>query len=145
MTWALVSFNLRGQCTKSAFSVHRLGFTEYAVVRLPLLGMAACRRLVSAAAAYFDHELSIEFIRDADVSQSGLHLVFVSMGSPPQPKKRFWRLLTDATWKHQSMWTWHIRTASFVYSPRPPRWRRFVQRLIGLWNRVLLHATMGPS
>ncbi|CAE7451206.1 unnamed protein product, partial [Symbiodinium sp. CCMP2456] len=41
-------------------------------------------------AAYFDDELSLEFIRDADVCQGGLHLVFSLMGSPPQPSKRFW-------------------------------------------------------
>ncbi|CAE7402748.1 unnamed protein product [Symbiodinium sp. CCMP2456] len=67
---------------------------EAAVVafnRMPLLGIAACRRMVSAfTAAYFDDELSLEFIRDADVSQGGLHLVFSLMGSPPQPSKRFW-------------------------------------------------------
>ena len=40
----------------------------------------------AAAAAYFDDELSLEFIRDADISQAGLHL----MGSPPQPRKMFW-------------------------------------------------------
>ena len=44
----------------------------------------------SAFAAYFDDELSLEFIRDADVSQTGLHLVFSLMGCPPQPRKRFW-------------------------------------------------------
>ena len=67
---------------------------EAAVVafnRMPILGIAACRRMVSsAAAAYFDDELSLEFIRDTDVSQSGLHLVFGLMGSPPQAQKRFW-------------------------------------------------------
>ncbi|CAE7839424.1 unnamed protein product [Symbiodinium sp. CCMP2592] len=67
---------------------------EAAVVafnRLPLLGIAACRRMASSfCAAYFDDELSLEFVRDADVSQRGLHLVFGLMGSPPQPAKRFW-------------------------------------------------------
>ena len=59
--------------------------------RMPILGIAACRRMVSsAAAAYFDDELSLEFIQDTDVSQSGLHLVFGLMGSPPQAQKRFW-------------------------------------------------------
>ena len=29
-------------------------------------------------------------LKDADISQSGLHLIFGLIGSPPQPKKRFW-------------------------------------------------------
>ena len=40
-------------------------------------------------AAYFDDELSLEFIRHADVSQKGLHCVFNAFGSPPQPPKSF--------------------------------------------------------
>ena len=58
--------------------------------RFPLLGIAACRRMASSmSAAYFDDELSVEFIRDSNVSQLGLHLVFHLMGAAPQPAKSF--------------------------------------------------------
>ena len=67
---------------------------EAAVVafnRMPLLGIAACRRTVSSfSAAYFDDELALEFVRNSDISQVGLHLIFSLMGSEPQPAKRFW-------------------------------------------------------
>lgn len=36
------------------------------------------------AAAYFDDELSVEFVRDAIVSQAGVQLVFRLPGAPPQ-------------------------------------------------------------
>lgn len=44
----------------------------------------------SFAAAYFDDERSLEFARNADTPQTGLHLVFTLMGFLLQPKKRFW-------------------------------------------------------
>eukprot|EP00435_Cladocopium_sp_Y103_P048537 s71_g14.t1 len=66
---------------------------ESAVVafnRFPQLGIAISRRCVlSMAAAYFDDELAVEAIADADVSQCGLRLVFSLMGAPPQPEKGF--------------------------------------------------------
>lgn len=74
--------------------LHGLAYgLESAVVhfnRLPQLGVAAARRLcLSFCAAYFDDELSVEFIRDYDVSQRGLALVFRLLGAPPQPQKAF--------------------------------------------------------
>ena len=66
---------------------------EAAVVafnRLPLLGVAAARRCTSSmCAAYFDDELSVEFLLHQDVSRLGLHLCFRLLGSPPQPSKHF--------------------------------------------------------
>jgi hypothetical protein len=66
---------------------------ESAVVsfnRFPLLGVAAARRLtLSLAASYFDDELSLECICDANVSQRGLSAVFRLMGAPPQQPKAF--------------------------------------------------------
>ena len=40
-------------------------------------------------AAYFDDELSLEFLSCADVTQVGLHTVFRLIGSQPQPEKAF--------------------------------------------------------
>ena len=58
--------------------------------RFPQLGIAIVRRcLLGFAAAYFDDELSVEFVRDADVTQRGLQLTFNLMGAPPQPSKTF--------------------------------------------------------
>ena len=66
---------------------------ESAVVsfnRFPQLGIAIARRCVlTLGAAYFDDELALEAIADADVSQLGLRLVFNLMGAPPQPEKGF--------------------------------------------------------
>ena len=66
---------------------------ESAVVsfnRLPQLGVAVARRCtLSIAAAYFDDELAVETIADADVSQRGLRLAFCLMGATPQPEKGF--------------------------------------------------------
>ena len=66
---------------------------ESAVVsfnRFPQLGIAIARRCVlSMGAAYFDDELALEAVADADVSQVGLRLVFQLMGAPPQPEKGF--------------------------------------------------------
>ena len=60
---------------------------EAAVVafnRMPLLGVAAARRCTSSmCAAYFDDELSVEFLLSQDVSRLGLHLCFRLLGSPP--------------------------------------------------------------
>ncbi|CAJ1461139.1 unnamed protein product [Effrenium voratum] len=53
---------------------------ESAVVafnRFPQLGVAAARRCTYAlAAAYFDDELSVETVLDANISQRGLFLLF---------------------------------------------------------------------
>ena len=66
---------------------------EAAVVafnRFPQLGIAITRRcLLGCCAAYFDDELSVEFIRDSCVSQVGLKMVFNFMGAPPQASKCF--------------------------------------------------------
>ena len=66
---------------------------ESAVVsfnRFPQLGIAIARRCtLSLAAAYFDDELAIEAISDADCSQAGLRLVFRLMGAAPQSGKGF--------------------------------------------------------
>ena len=66
---------------------------ESAVVafnRLPQLGIAAARRCVlSLSAAYFDDELSLECVRDSDVSQRGLNLIFAGLGAEPQTAKKF--------------------------------------------------------
>ena len=66
---------------------------ESAVVafnRFPQLGVAITRRcLLGLAAAYFDDELSVELIRDADVTQRGLQFTFTLMGASPQPSKSF--------------------------------------------------------
>ena len=66
---------------------------ESAVVafnRFPLLGIAAARRCTSAmTSAYFDDELSLEFIRNSDVSHKGLHCIFKAFGAPPQLPKGF--------------------------------------------------------
>ena len=66
---------------------------ESAVVnfnRFPQLGIAITRRcLLGCAAAYFDDELAVECIRDCDVSQRNLQLVFKLLGAPPQSSKSF--------------------------------------------------------
>ena len=66
---------------------------ESAVVnfnRFPQLGIAVTRRcLLGCAAAYFDDELAVECIRDSDVSQRNLQLVFRLFGAPPQSAKSF--------------------------------------------------------
>ena len=66
---------------------------ESAVVnfnRFPQLGVAIVRRcLLGFAAAYFDDELAVDFVRDHDVSQVGLQLTFQLLGAPPQPAKSF--------------------------------------------------------
>eukprot|EP00435_Cladocopium_sp_Y103_P071551 s117_g37.t2 len=66
---------------------------ESAVVafkRFPQLGIAIARRCVVAlTAAYFDHELAVEMVADADPSQVGLRQVFNLLGAPPQPSKGF--------------------------------------------------------
>ena len=66
---------------------------ESAVVafnRFPQLGVAIMRRcLLGFAAAYFDDELSVEFITHIDVTQCGLQLAFSLMGASAQPSKSF--------------------------------------------------------
>ena len=66
---------------------------EAAVVafnRLPQVGVAAARRCTLAlTAAYFDDELSLECIHDADVSQRGLTAIFTALGITPQKAKCF--------------------------------------------------------
>ena len=58
--------------------------------RFPQLGIAITRRcLLGCSAAYFDDELSVECIRDSDVSQRSLQLVFRLLGAPPQSSKSF--------------------------------------------------------
>ena len=53
-----------------AYGLEALEAAVVAFNRLPLLGVAACRRMTSSfAASYFDDELSLEFVRDADISQ----------------------------------------------------------------------------
>lgn len=66
---------------------------ESAVVnfnRFPQLGIAVVRRcLLGFAAAYFDDDLAVDFVKDHDVSQVGLQLVFRLLGASPQPAKSF--------------------------------------------------------
>ena len=66
---------------------------ESAVVafnRFPQLGVAITRRcLLGCAAAYFDDELSVEFVRNTNLSQRGLQLTFRLMGALPEPAKGF--------------------------------------------------------
>ena len=45
--------------------------------------------LIGCAAAYFDDELAVECIRDCNVSQRNLQLVFKLLGAPPQSSKSF--------------------------------------------------------
>ena len=67
-----------------------LGSAVVAFNRFPQLGVAACRRcLYGLAAAYFDDELSIECVRDADISQRSLQFLFTALGAAPQPAKSF--------------------------------------------------------
>ena len=67
-----------------------LGSAVVAFNRFPQLGVAACRRcLYGISAAYFDDELSIECVRDADISQRSLQFIFTAMGAAPQPSKSF--------------------------------------------------------
>eukprot|EP00434_Breviolum_minutum_P039847 symbB.v1.2.035390.t1/scaffold4753.1/size44016/3 len=74
--------------------LHGLAYgLESAVVafnRFPSLGIGIARRCALAlGAAYFDDQLAMEVIADADVSQRGIQLVFQLMGAPPQPAKSF--------------------------------------------------------
>lgn len=66
---------------------------ESAVVnfnRFPQFGVAMARRCcLSFCAAYFDDELSVEFLQFSDTSQLGLRLAFTAMGAAPQPGKAF--------------------------------------------------------
>ncbi len=66
---------------------------ESAVVafnRFPSLGIGIARRCTYAlAASYFDDELAVEFLEEADISQRGIQCVFSCMGATPQPSKSF--------------------------------------------------------
>ena len=66
---------------------------ESAVVafnRFPQLGIAATRRcLYGVVAAYFDDELSLECLRDTDLSQRSLQAMFKALGAAPQEGKSF--------------------------------------------------------
>ena len=66
---------------------------ESAVVafnRFPQFGIAVARRcLLALTAAYFDDELAVEMVADAEPSQQGLRLVFKLLGAPPQASKGF--------------------------------------------------------
>ncbi|CAE7466822.1 unnamed protein product [Symbiodinium microadriaticum] len=66
---------------------------EAAVVgfnRFPTFGVAMARRCTSSmCAAYFDDELSVEFLHGSCTSQVGLRLCFGLLGAPPQPSKSF--------------------------------------------------------
>lgn len=58
--------------------------------RLPLLGIAGARRILySLSSSYFDDELSLEIVKDHDVSQRGLQLLFRCLGAAPQASKTF--------------------------------------------------------
>ena len=58
--------------------------------RFPLLGIAGTRRLLCGlCSAYFDDELSMEFVKDHDTSQRSLQLIFRSLGAAPQASKTF--------------------------------------------------------
>ena len=114
--------------------LHGLAYgLESAVVhfnRLPQLGVAAARRLcLSFCAAYFDDELSIEFIRHSDVSQRGLSLVFRLLGAPPQPQKAF----TPASNRHYlgtSVHTGDFCCAGFVrFQPKSATSYKVLTRL----------------
>ena len=74
--------------------LHGLAYgLESAVVafnRFPSLGIGIARRCALAlGAAYFDDQLAMEVLSNADVSQRGIQLVFRLMGAPPQPAKSF--------------------------------------------------------
>ena len=66
---------------------------EAAVVgfnRFPTFGVAMARRCTSSmCAAYFDDELSVEFLHGSCTSQVSLRLCFGLLGAPPQPSKSF--------------------------------------------------------
>ena len=66
---------------------------EAAVVafnRFSTFGVSMARRCTSAmAAAYFDDELSVEFVHGSCTSQTGVKQVFQLLGAPPQPSKSF--------------------------------------------------------
>eukprot|EP00439_Symbiodinium_sp_Y106_P049214 s186_g6.t1 len=66
---------------------------EAAVVafnRFSTFGVSIARRCASAmAAAYFDDELSVEFVHGSCPSQMSLKQVFHLLGAPPQPAKSF--------------------------------------------------------
>ncbi|CAE7225929.1 unnamed protein product, partial [Symbiodinium sp. CCMP2456] len=66
---------------------------ESAVVsfnRFPALGTAIARRCCSSLCSfYFDDELALECMREADVSRQGVLSAFSCLGAPPQPPKSF--------------------------------------------------------
>ncbi len=93
MAFSAVAIYVRDQGWRFS-PLHGLAYSlESAVVhfnRLPQLGAAAARRLcLSFCSAYFDDELSIEYLRHHDCSQMGLALVFRLLGAPPQAQKAF--------------------------------------------------------
>ncbi|CAJ1382087.1 unnamed protein product [Effrenium voratum] len=75
---------------------------ESAVVafnRFPQLGVAAARRCTYAlAAAYFDDELSVETVLDANISQRGLFLLFTGCSTTAAEEFQPGKLRGDLTW-----------------------------------------------
>ena len=60
--------------------------------------------MAAFAAAYFDDQLSVEFIRWSDVSQLGLRLSFEALIAPPPSRpKRLHQRPTGTTWVLPSM------------------------------------------
>ena len=69
---------------------YRLEAAVVAFNRFSTFGVSIARRCASAmAAAYFDGELSVEFVHGSCTSQMGLKQVFHLLGAPPQPAKSF--------------------------------------------------------
>ena len=112
---------------------------EAAVVafnRFPLLGVAAARRCTSSmSAAYFDDELSLEFVRHSDVSQAGVHCIFKACGAPPQPPKSF----APAADRHYLGISIHVGDAESVggirFQPKLATVAKVVQRIDDILGR----------
>ena len=110
---------------------------EAAVVafnRLPLLGVAAARRCASSmSAAYFDDELSLEFIANEEVSRKGLLTVFKLLGSPPQVLKSF----APGPNRHYLGTSVHVGDASLCSSVRFQPKFLTLQKVLGILDSVL--------
>lgn len=77
--------------------VYGFGISSGSLQSLPAPCAIPRRCLLGCAAAYFDDEHSVEFLKDANVTQRGLQLVFTLMGAPPQPAKSFNPILATGT------------------------------------------------
>ena len=85
------------------------------------------------SAAYFDDELSLEFIANEEVSRKGLLTVFKLLGSPPQVLKSF----APGPNRHYLGTSVHVGDASLCSSVRFQPKFLTLQKVLGILDSVL--------